>query len=564
MKEQYKHLRINQTGTLFSHICEHKNYLEIIVIPLDSAKFAKKEYRKRYYEIKSSFIIKYFFASDTIFFFYLKNDIYYLDTLLITNNGIKTKKAFRTSMRNCNLFLCGNLCMLSTFSISSSKTESTLYICDTQNFTFRKFAYIPGIVERIGCSKKTIYVNLKDANGLREIHCIDRKSKHSSVIENGSKISYELLDVNEKHMLIKAIVFGKEICFLKSIESNTFFVNITSLMPNHIQYIKLCGDFLCVISDNGCNDELNTININDRHVQSIQNCGSIPCQASYHNNCLVYFQQTYKSFKCCKYTFLSFENSIMFEKQYTINAHMCAEHVALDKRTLEILHYYCIGYKKGVVLYLHGGPSSRCKNEYNRLFDFLSMAGFDIICLNYRGSTGYGKEFEIQIDGNWGVAELDDVIEIAKIFSCDNNILLGESYGAFLCLHAIRKEPTLWKKCCMFAPFISPLSMYNNPDNLYKSFFARQIKSVDKQYTDDSMIYDFKKSSCLLLLIHGIFDNIVPISGSKHIIDLLQKASKIENKDYWFIEGDFGHEIQYNSEYSLFENHLRDFLNSSS
>ena len=78
------------------------------------------------------------------------------------------------------------------------------------------------------------------------------------------------------------------------------------------------------------------------------------------------------------------------------------------------------------------------------------------------------------------------------------------------------------------------------------------------------MIYDFKKSSCLLLLIHGIFVNIVPISESKHIIDLLQKASKIENKDYWFIEGDFGHEIQYNSEYSLFENHLRDFLNSSS
>ena len=271
---------------------------------------------------------------------------------------------------------------------------------------------------------------------------------------------------------------------------------------------------------------------------------------------MFYFQGTYNSLSYCSYNLCTGQKTIIWDNKYRINSIMCVENINLSDRSLEIMHYYCTGKSKGTIFYLHGGPSTHFKNEHNQVCDFLSSAGYDIICLNYRGSTGYGKEFEKQIDGNWGIKEVDDVIAVTKKYSSNNNILLGESYGAFLCLHAILRKPKLWKKCCMLSPFITPLSMYNNPDCTNKNLFKKQLNSK----INDCDFKHFKNTDCKILIVHGTNDSVIPLSESKKLVKILEFNKKNINSDFWFIKGNFKHSLNYPSEFHFFKNILLSFL----
>jgi len=46
------------------------------------------------------------------------------------------------------------------------------------------------------------------------------------------------------------------------------------------------------------------------------------------------------------------------------------------------------------IVYVHGGPTSQTVNSFNRFIQHAANQGYIVIAPNYRGSTGYGKEFQ--------------------------------------------------------------------------------------------------------------------------------------------------------------------------
>jgi dipeptidyl aminopeptidase/acylaminoacyl peptidase len=69
------------------------------------------------------------------------------------------------------------------------------------------------------------------------------------------------------------------------------------------------------------------------------------------------------------------------------------------------------------ILYIHGGPWGAFGSIYSFDFNMLAGAGYAVLFVNYRGSTGYGSDFSTAIAGDWGnldyqdqMAGLDDVI----------------------------------------------------------------------------------------------------------------------------------------------------------
>jgi len=46
------------------------------------------------------------------------------------------------------------------------------------------------------------------------------------------------------------------------------------------------------------------------------------------------------------------------------------------------------------IVYVHGGPTSQTTNTFNRFVQYMANQGYIVIAPNYRGSTGYGKEFQ--------------------------------------------------------------------------------------------------------------------------------------------------------------------------
>jgi dipeptidyl aminopeptidase/acylaminoacyl peptidase len=63
------------------------------------------------------------------------------------------------------------------------------------------------------------------------------------------------------------------------------------------------------------------------------------------------------------------------------------------------------------VLVVHGGPWARDTWGYDPEVQFLANRGFAVLQINYRGSTGYGKQFLNAGNREWGGKMLDDLID---------------------------------------------------------------------------------------------------------------------------------------------------------
>lgn len=550
---QPKHIRISQSGNFISYINEYKQYLSI---KIDEWK-KNASFYKKYYNTNMSSVIKYFFVGDALIVLLNKSGIYSLDLISIEDCKLITKRLLKTSMPNCNLFYCVDRYAITSYhkDLYSDKYISKVYIYTSTNFERIKEIELLGIVEHVFVASDNYYFNIINQFGIEEIIVVDQKNNKYELLKNCKFLNSKILDINNDYIVCTSEFSNQTINFIIN-NTNLDFSAFSALKHEHIEYAKLHKHYLSVILNNGCNDEVYLINLENNTSTLITNKAVVYKCISYMGNSMNYIESTYNSLSYCSFNLLKKDKTILWEINYSLKSKMKIENVSLNNRVLQIQHFYYLGKKKGTIFYLHGGPSSHFTNQYNKMCDFLSYEGYDIICLNYRGSTGYGKEFEKEIDGNWGIKELEDVIEITEKYTSDNNILLGESYGAFLCLHAMLKKTKLWKKYCMISPFVSPLSLYNNPDFKYKKLIAKQLESEIKF----NNLTNWESIDCKILIIHGTRDNIIPISESKKIVKMLKENNKYEFLDYWFVEGNFQHTTNYPSDFLFIKKILQLFL----
>jgi dipeptidyl aminopeptidase/acylaminoacyl peptidase len=62
------------------------------------------------------------------------------------------------------------------------------------------------------------------------------------------------------------------------------------------------------------------------------------------------------------------------------------------------------------ILYIHGGPHLGFGNVFSFDFQMLAGAGYGVLFVNQRGSTGYGEAFATQITGDWGNLDYKDLM----------------------------------------------------------------------------------------------------------------------------------------------------------
>jgi dipeptidyl aminopeptidase/acylaminoacyl peptidase len=98
----------------------------------------------------------------------------------------------------------------------------------------------------------------------------------------------------------------------------------------------------------------------------------------------------------------------------------------------------------------HGGPTGQTLDSFNPRAILLVSRGYVVIAPNVRGSTGYGMEFEKANYKDLGGADLKDEIAGVDFLKATGFIdakkvgIWGGSYGGFMTLMAIGKNPNLW------------------------------------------------------------------------------------------------------------------------
>lgn len=165
---------------------------------------------------------------------------------------------------------------------------------------------------------------------------------------------------------------------------------------------------------------------------------------------------------------------------------------------------------KGWLVWLHGGPHEQISPRYNVFMDYINQAGWAIIALNYKGSTGMGNDYEMRnvLDPQLRLdIQIEDVKKSLKNVkeNLDINeekfILLGVSYGARLAHSYFNKYPDSIIKIIDF----SGLPVFHDPSHLDLSEKDFLFISGENDFAlNDSkvaMIEYYQKHSSVELLI---------------------------------------------------------------
>ncbi|KKO70446.1 peptidase [Kerstersia gyiorum] len=98
----------------------------------------------------------------------------------------------------------------------------------------------------------------------------------------------------------------------------------------------------------------------------------------------------------------------------------------------------------------HGGPWVRDSWGYNPEVQFLANRGYCVLQMNYRGSTGYGREFWEAGFGQWGLSMQDDITDGVQwlieqgIADPERVGIYGGSYGGYATLAGVAFTPDLY------------------------------------------------------------------------------------------------------------------------
>ncbi len=219
---------------------------------------------------------------------------------------------------------------------------------------------------------------------------------------------------------------------------------------------------------------------------------------------------------------------------------------------IEAIVYGGSGWRQSphLVVALHGGPLSAWRFDFHPLFQHLAAAGMAVVAPNCRGSTGYGDEYLRAVIGNWGGADLEDVLHLARCLERDRRdralprpVVLGASYGGFLALLAACHGPALWSACVALAPFLSGPGLYERADLgvQYRIANLGGLQAIDHDGPRD-VLRMCESLSAPLLLVHGTSDLTIPVAQSRMLRKRLLELGRTEDVDLEYLEVESDHE----------------------
>ncbi|MGJ4803433.1 S9 family peptidase [Luteimonas sp. SDU82] len=100
-----------------------------------------------------------------------------------------------------------------------------------------------------------------------------------------------------------------------------------------------------------------------------------------------------------------------------------------------------------MVLLVHGGPWARDAYGYSSYDQWLANRGYAVLSVNFRGSTGFGKDFTNAGDGEWAGKMHDDLIDAVQwavaegVTTEDKVAIMGGSYGGYATLVGLTFTP---------------------------------------------------------------------------------------------------------------------------
>jgi dipeptidyl aminopeptidase/acylaminoacyl peptidase len=184
-----------------------------------------------------------------------------------------------------------------------------------------------------------------------------------------------------------------------------------------------------------------------------------------------------------------------------------------------------------LIVMSHGGPTAAAQSGLDLQIQYWTCRGFAVADVNYGGSTGYGRAYRERLNGQWGVVDVDDVINAARFLVAEGKVdgrrlaIRGGSAGGYTTLAALTFRPDVFKAGASYYG-ISDLEALELDTHKFESRYSHSLigpyPEVQATYRARSPIHALERLACPLILFQGLEDKVVPPNQSQRMADAVR------------------------------------------
>lgn len=188
-----------------------------------------------------------------------------------------------------------------------------------------------------------------------------------------------------------------------------------------------------------------------------------------------------------------------------------------------------------LVVLPHGGPFGITDEwAFDPEVQILAQAGYAVLQVNYRGSGGYGRSFQLAGAREWGGKMQDDLTDATRWAieqghaSADRICIYGGSYGAYAAMMGAAREPELYR-CAAGYVGVYDLPMMRNDDRRggawLRTWFDEWVGNDAQALSAISPIKRATDIRVPVLLVAGGKDEVAPVAHTRSMERALQAAN---------------------------------------
>jgi dipeptidyl aminopeptidase/acylaminoacyl peptidase len=188
--------------------------------------------------------------------------------------------------------------------------------------------------------------------------------------------------------------------------------------------------------------------------------------------------------------------------------------------------------KPPLIVSIHGGPTSQAQNVFSMRNQFYTSRGYALLEVNYRGSTGYGREYRNKLRGNWGIYDVQDAVSGAQDLidrgKVDGSrvVITGGSAGGYTVLQALEDYPGFFKAgICLYGisnQFTAAVETHKFEVHYSDSLLGELPEAADI-YRQRSPLFFAEKIKDPVALFQGEDDQVVRRNQADEMVAVLQK-----------------------------------------
>ncbi|MCF0235456.1 MAG: S9 family peptidase, partial [Bacteroidaceae bacterium] len=203
-----------------------------------------------------------------------------------------------------------------------------------------------------------------------------------------------------------------------------------------------------------------------------------------------------------------------------------------------------------IIVHPHGGPWARDNWGFNSEIQFLCSRGYGVFQMNFRGSTGYGRQFLEASYKQWGLRMQDDISEgVQWLVDCgiadpQRIAIYGGSYGGYATLAGICFTPQLYRCAIDYVGVSNLFTFLNTIPPYWRPMLEMMYEQVGhpehdaEQLAATSPALHADKIVCPLFIAQGANDPRVNKAESDQMVEAL-RARGIEVE--YMVKDDEGH-----------------------